>query len=565
MTLALYDFQREVVDLLRQNIGQTQRQLVSLPTGSGKTVVFSRFISEAKQHHNVKKTLVLAHRDELIAQAVAKLQLMAPELSIGVVKGWRNETEADVIVASVQTLARRARLQQLDPDDFQLIVVDEAHHAYAPSYLRILGYLGGFQRDGTTHVVGFTATAQRQGLDKVFDLVYHKDLRELIAAGYLVPLEYVQVKTEVDLGLLQLWGDDLAVGKLAEAINTPARNALVVATYLGHAQGERAVAFTANVQHAHDLCMSFREVDVNAAYLHAGTPTKQREEILANLREGSIDVICNCGILTEGWDDPSVSTIIMARPTLSNILYTQMVGRGLRTSPGKERCQVLDMVDNIQHHNLVSLPFLLPEFASKKLIKGVSTRVKEPREDEEGEIVSAFTTTEEESDPFTSKLDISWQVEGTDLLYVPTPRLQLRLAARQGWYYIEITRLHRLTPRTIVLNKAPILTLTKAKELAIAYLEKTGLIKAPKASKSHKDNPKCQELCSLLTQVDPTLPTLTQTERELLVEFTGAGEYQINKTARILGCTHTNVWQRLYGGRASDVGGILKKLRLLKG
>ena len=235
-------YQREAVEaILTAHAQGTQRMLLSLPTGTGKTIVFALLLQQRGG-----RSLVLAHRDELIAQAMEKLHLVAPAMPLGVVKAERDETDVPTVVASVQTLARPARLQRLQAA-FDTLVIDEAHHTPAESYKRILTHCGAFQAQGPL-VVGVTATPERhdkQALGEVFEqIVYQKSLLEMMQAGYLCDLRAIQVLLHADFDALHTRHGDFVEGELEEALlhaNAPQH---VLEAFQQHAADRKALCFT---------------------------------------------------------------------------------------------------------------------------------------------------------------------------------------------------------------------------------------------------------------------------------------------------------------------------------
>lgn len=352
----------------------TARLLVILPTGTGKTVVFSQI----PKWFPGKRTLVIAHTEELVGQAADKMRHWNPTLRVGVEMADRRCSGSDdVVCASVATLGREGtqRLAQLDPKEFGALVIDEAHHAVADSYKRIVSHFGfgeGGEPDGRL-LLGVTATSGRgdgQGLAQVFDRVaFQYSMLESIRDGYLCPPRGYRVRTGVSLDTVHTTAGDFQVNELAGAINTPARNKLVVKEWLNHGEDRQSVAFCADVQHAKDLADAFRSEGISADAIWGVDP--DRESKLRAHRDRRLRVLCNCAVLTEGYDDWQLGCIILARPTKSKLLFTQMVGRGARLPQGidnlvearkagvalpKEDFIVLDVTDNSGRHSLISLP-----------------------------------------------------------------------------------------------------------------------------------------------------------------------------------------------------------------
>jgi ATP-dependent helicase IRC3 len=338
-----------VAALLAATARGVQRPLLVLPTGTGKTIVFALLVQRRGG-----RSLILAHRDELIQQAVDKLRLVDPTLALGIVQAARDEHTAPTVVASVQTLSRRTRLARLVPD-FQTIVIDEAHHAPAPTYRRILDYCRAWRANGPL-VVGVTATPERgdrHSLREVFDrIVYQKTLLEMMQAGYLVDLRALQVLLQADFDALRTPHGDFVEAELERlllAANAPAQ---VLAAFQAHAADRKALLFTPTVALASAMAETFRTAGIPAEALDGTTPLATRRAILQRLHSGVTRVVANCAVLTEGFDEPSVDCIIVARPTQSALLYQQMLGRGTRTYPGKTDCLLLDVVGVSTRHTL---------------------------------------------------------------------------------------------------------------------------------------------------------------------------------------------------------------------
>lgn len=355
--LALRPYQLEAADAVVAGLVQgPRRQLIVLPTGTGKTLIMAELARRLR-----RRALVLVHRRELVDQAVSKFAMLVPGIEVGVVQGPRNEIDArHVTVASVDTLQDPRRLDQLTPD-YGAVFADEAHHAVSSKWLRLLRWAGCFARDGAV-LVGFTATPRRAdgvALGHVFQrIAYQRSLLWAIAQGYLCDLRGVAVRTRVSLDPVPLQDGELSETALARVVNVANRNALVVDAYRQHASGRRALCFTVDVAHAEALAGAFRASGIAAAAVSGGMGAGRRSQVLTELAAGRLAVITNCAVLTEGYDEPSVSAVLMARPLVSQALYTQCVGRGTRLFPGKRDCLVIDFADNARRLQLQCLPTL---------------------------------------------------------------------------------------------------------------------------------------------------------------------------------------------------------------
>lgn len=330
-------------------------------------------------------TLVVAHRDELIEQIAEKMKVENPEAVIGIEKAERRAADdSTIVVATVQTLAEK-RLEEFVARfkrRIALFVIDEAHHAAAPSYRAIVDAILGQRPEAM--ILGFTATPNRGDgvrLVDVFEkIVYTMDARKGIDAGYLVPVKSYAVATGISLDDVASRGGDFVIGQLAQAVNIGQRNERIVAAYKQNTPGLKALVFTASVEHARDVAEEFVARGVRAEWASGETPREERERIVRDFRGEGIDVLVNCGLYLEGFDVPSVQVILNARPTKSTTLYTQITGRALRpldeiatplsnTNSGLERREliekspkpaaiVIDLVDQAQRHQLVTVPSL---------------------------------------------------------------------------------------------------------------------------------------------------------------------------------------------------------------
>jgi superfamily II DNA or RNA helicase len=328
-----------VFTALNQGIG---RQLVALPTGVGKTILACEIAKK------FKKTLFLAHRMELISQTANAMSRVAPELPQGFIVQGAHNTEATFTVGMIQTVFNR--LNRINPKEFDLVVIDEAHHSCAKTYRTVADHFEPRLR------LGLSATPERSDgapLSNLFDAItYSMNLGDAINEGYLVPPKCIQVTTKTSLDRVRCTAGDFNQGDLERTLNTPARNRLIVDAYRKHGGERRTVCFTAGVQHAKDVAASFQKAGIAGEWISGDDPN--REEKLSRFRAGEIRVLANAMLLTEGWDDPATSCVIMARPTKSRGLYAQCVGRGLRLAEGKTDCLLLDLVDSASRHNLLS-------------------------------------------------------------------------------------------------------------------------------------------------------------------------------------------------------------------
>lgn len=345
--IKLRPYQQECVD--KCNSVKSGNHLIQMATGLGKTVVFSRL-------NRPGRTLVLAHREELIDQPVKYF-----DCSVGFEQAGRKSHGEDVICASVQSLIKR--LDRFTPDAFDMIITDEAHHAVAPSYKKIYDYF-----KPRVHF-GFTATPNRgdkQGLNAVYeDIIFEKDIRWGIDNGYLTDIKCFRIDIGFDISKVKRQKDDYNLHDLAEAVDITEQNEAVAQAYRDYHQGQTLI-FATTVQHAQNIA----DLIPGAVVVSADTPN--RDEIIKDFTDRKIPCIVNCMVFTEGTDMPLVETVIIARPTRNSSLYTQMVGRGLRLYPGKKYLTLLDCVGSSGKNDICTAPNLFGLEVSPKQYKTIA-------------------------------------------------------------------------------------------------------------------------------------------------------------------------------------------------
>lgn len=350
--LPLRPYQREAIDAVRASWDAgTIRPAIVIATGGGKTVVFSHLAAEEPG-----RTLILAHRKELVDQAAAKLHAITPGMAGVDMADRQADASHKAVVASVQTLTSDKRLARWERDAFAQVVVDECHHAVSPTYLRILEYFGCLPDHPehfdpvpfTTRALGVTATLARGddvGLGKVWQAnAYERGTLDLIRDGYLVDVRGMAVPIELDLGEASISHGDYTASSLASLMTAANFESAVVRAYRDHADGRAALVFTPDVATAKSAAAAMREAGIKAEAVWGEMDADARRTAIRGLGDGSLDALCNCAVLTEGTDIPRAEVAIMARPTRSKVLFVQMVGRVLRLHPGKTEALVIDLV-----------------------------------------------------------------------------------------------------------------------------------------------------------------------------------------------------------------------------
>ncbi|RYZ52086.1 MAG: DEAD/DEAH box helicase [Proteobacteria bacterium] len=318
-------------------------EIPRLPTGAGKTVISALLIDQLLDLLEPRRILFLAHRKEIIDQTAVKIGQQIGLDRVGVEQADRRaDLSVRVVVGSVQTII--GRLDDFDPEDFAAIIVDECHHAFAKTWMDTISHFG---KRADTLLLGLTATPKRsdgRSIEELFpETAFEISLGELQDQGYLVPMDYCTIEASLGLGELSVQSGDFQATLLGKIMNSDEMRALTVKACLEKARGKKTIAFCASIKHAEDLTRDFNSIGIKAAYISG--ETEDRDQIIEDFREGKIQVLSNFAVLTEGFDDPSIECVLLARPTTSPLVYSQCLGRGLRPIAGKEQCIVIDIVD----------------------------------------------------------------------------------------------------------------------------------------------------------------------------------------------------------------------------
>jgi ATP-dependent helicase IRC3 len=338
-----------------------RRIAMVMATGGGKTptaMTLAEMCIAAGQ-----PVLWIAHRTELIDQAIDKAEQVAPGRRIGRMQGTTKQYRAEIVVGSVQTCSTAASLTLLRSRRWGLVIVDETHHVAAATYQTVLTELGCFEADGPL-MLGVTATLDRAdglALGQTFeavvdprigllDLIRHPD------GPYLVPPRGVRVLIDgLNLDKVRRVAGDFNSGHLGRAMSDAMAPAKIVEAWVEHSKGCPTVAFLPTVAFSIEQAQAFNDAGFVAVHLDGTTPAAERARVLDEFRAGRVDILCNVNLFVEGTDLPSIGCVILGAPTSSTNRYQQQVGRGLRLYPGKSFCWILDVTGVTKRHKLATL------------------------------------------------------------------------------------------------------------------------------------------------------------------------------------------------------------------
>lgn len=342
MSLTLRPYQQRAVHDLRLAFRDGARApLLVAPTGMGKTVIVAEILRGVAERG--RRAIVLVHRRELITQTAHKLTLAG--VPYGIIAAGTSPSDHAIQIASVQTLVRRLDRIPTPPD---LLVIDEAHHATAGSWKRVMDHWPDAPR------LGVTATPVRldgRGLSAVFDrLVLGPSVANLIFTGHLCPARIYAPPQVADLSAVRRRAGDFATDQAANAMDRPTVTGDAIVHYQRIAANQRAIVFCCSVQHAEHVAASFNAAGIAAATLLGHMPVADRDATVARFDAGAVQVLVTVDVVSEGFDIPAAGCAILLRPTQSLGLYLQQVGRVLRPAPGKTHAVILDHVGNVHRH-----------------------------------------------------------------------------------------------------------------------------------------------------------------------------------------------------------------------
>lgn len=360
--MILRDYQKECVESCIIALQKHGNTVAVVPTGGGKTVVLSAVIKDILLYTHNYKVLVLAHRNELIAQNREKFLKVYPGASTSIVNGDNKDWSGQVVFGMEQTISRDNNLKLMPKID--LFVIDEAHHAPAPGYVKIIERAK--ELNPNLLLFGVTATPNRGdkiGLGKIFDNhAYQIGIKKLIASGHLVrPRTYIAESQHTHEQLQRLKTNNLgeySEQQVADILDTEAINEDVIQYWRKYAHDRKTVVFCSTVLHARHVANSFNEAGVTSAIITGETSQEHREIIFQRMDEGLVQVLVNVAVLTEGWDYPPISCVVLLRMTSFKSTMIQMVGRGLRT------------IDQREYPNLIKTDCVILDFGISSILHG---------------------------------------------------------------------------------------------------------------------------------------------------------------------------------------------------
>ena len=365
---------------------------------------------------------------------------------------------ADITVASIRSLQSGDRLNKFNPQDFKLVLVDEAHHIVAPGYLAALEHFK--LREPTPDspaLVGVSATFSRFDglrLGSVIDhVVYHKDYVDMIGEKWLSDVMFTTIKSKANLSTVRAGKDgDFQTGQLSRAVNTDQSNEITVKAWLSEAGTRQStLVFCVDIKHVTSLTSTFRNHGIDARYITGATKKSIRGERLDSFKRRQFPVLLNCGVFTEGTDIPNIDCVLLARPTKSRNLLVQMIGRGMRLYPGKDSCHVIDMVASLET-GIVTVPTLFGLDPSEIATQSTSSELRDRKERQIEEARTMSTNPavaasfSQQPDISNVRLDMTHYDTVHDLLDDTSGERHVRALSQNAWVQVDKERYILATP-----------------------------------------------------------------------------------------------------------------------
>ncbi|EFY84394.1 DEAD/DEAH box helicase [Metarhizium acridum CQMa 102] len=418
-----------------------------MPNANMAQVIFTQLIEKVHSRPNDGcRTLILAHRRELVEQAARHCQLAYPDKTIEIEMGSIHASgTADITIASVQSITSRDRLEKFEPSKFKLILVDEAHHIVAPGYLKTLKHFGldQKQQDSPT-LVGVSATFSRFDGVKlgaaIDEIVYHKDYVDMITDKWLSDVIFTTVESSANLSKVKNGAfGDFQTGELSKVVNTDEVNDITVKSWIAKAGDRKStLVFCVDLAHVSGLTRKFREYGYDARFVTGDTPKQERSEILHDFKKGCFPVLVNCGVFTEGTDIPNIDCIVLGRPTRSRNLLVQMIGRGMRLHPGKKNCHVIDLVSSLET-GIVTTPTLFG-LDPKELVDKASVTdmrmIKEAQREEEARQQEAHSNGSNSATSSADAVTFTDYSSVLDLIADTSGERHIRAISQNAWVQV---------------------------------------------------------------------------------------------------------------------------------
>lgn len=345
--IVLRDYQLDCIKVMNS---EKNKILINVPTGGGKAILLAEYSSKLRG-----RSLIVVPNTELREQAIEKLKLLDPLIDVGSVQASLNEVGNKIVVATRQSLthSKSKRIEQmLEHGHFDCIIFDECHQAI-DQINKIINKIN----NSVIKVIGLTATPWNRKLIEVFDgLDYQISILDMIMNGYLCEPQAIMVQSDTNLTGVKTTAGEFNQKELEDAVDTPERNRLIVKAYREYAmQRKSTLIFCVGIEHLNHVVDEFKSEGIYCKGLDSTHSDEDRKAIIEEFKSGKLPVLVNCGVLTTGFDYPRLDCIILARPTKSKILYTQILGRGLRLHPDKKDCLIIDINDIVRKHDLMNM------------------------------------------------------------------------------------------------------------------------------------------------------------------------------------------------------------------
>ncbi|MEO2601098.1 DEAD/DEAH box helicase [Clostridium butyricum] len=373
--IKLREYQQDCINKIL-SMSKGEKKIACLPTGSGKTILMAELCRQINS-----RVLIIVFNTELRTQTIDKLKMVCGNnVDVGSVQGNLKEWDNKIVVATRQTLTSgkdvKCRfIRLLQEGNFSHVLIDECHTGSKQQKTII----DNVNKDAT--IVGFTATPFNSALTGLYDgFIYKRELLDMMKDKYLVEPVCYTVKSNIDLNDVKVVRGDFSDRELSNKIDNEYRNNLIVKSYIEKCKTDnrnKTIVFCTTIEHSKNVAECFIEHGIKAISIDGTVKKKDREQILKDFHEGKYEVICNCMILTIGFDEPSIDSVIFARPTKSKSLFIQCLGRGLRLSPNKKDCLVLDVVDVVTKHDIVSTKTIFDTVDGETPLQAIERKDKE--------------------------------------------------------------------------------------------------------------------------------------------------------------------------------------------